>query len=139
MKSKSKTFKVIKFAGLTLGGGKGRKTSLSVLEYFVKEKKIPQAPYSVAKTDLNNDAIEEYILRPLNKSDCPKAPICPHYIVAQQNHEYILLGKFDAHKMLISNKKAYGIRDIIVYNTPHNDFSYKTAVWNPFSYRFELP
>lgn len=35
-----KAFKVIKFAGLTLGGGKGRKTCLSVLEYYVKEKKL---------------------------------------------------------------------------------------------------
>lgn len=40
MSSKAKTFKVIKFAGLTLGGGKGRKTSLSILEYYPKEKKL---------------------------------------------------------------------------------------------------
>jgi hypothetical protein len=33
-------FKVIQFAGLTLGGGKGRKTSLCILEYYVKEKKL---------------------------------------------------------------------------------------------------
>jgi hypothetical protein len=33
-------FKVIKFAGLTLGGGKGRKTCLSLLEYYVREKKL---------------------------------------------------------------------------------------------------
>ncbi len=40
MSSRRKPFKVIKFAGLTLGGGKGRKTCLSVLEYYVKEKKL---------------------------------------------------------------------------------------------------
>lgn len=40
MSSRRKPFKVIKFVGLTLGGGKGRKTCLSVLEYFVKEKKL---------------------------------------------------------------------------------------------------
>lgn len=40
MKKKDKSFKIIKFAGLTLGGGKGRKTSLSVLEYYVKENKL---------------------------------------------------------------------------------------------------
>ncbi len=34
------TFKVLQFAGLTLGGGKGRKTSLCVLEYYLKEKKL---------------------------------------------------------------------------------------------------
>ncbi len=40
MSSRRKDFKVIKFCGLTLGGGKGRKTCLSVLEYYVKEKKL---------------------------------------------------------------------------------------------------
>ncbi len=40
MSSSKKPFKVIKFAGLTLGGGKGRKTSLTILEYYVKEKKL---------------------------------------------------------------------------------------------------
>jgi predicted nuclease with RNAse H fold len=40
MSSKKKKFKVIKFAGLTLGGGKGRKTCLAIIEYYVKEKKL---------------------------------------------------------------------------------------------------
>lgn len=40
MKSSRKPFKVIRFGGLTLGGGKGRKTCLSILEYYVKEKKL---------------------------------------------------------------------------------------------------
>ena len=33
-------FKVIQFAGLCLGGGKGTKTSLCFLDYYVKENKI---------------------------------------------------------------------------------------------------
>lgn len=40
MSSNPRDFKVIKYAGLTLGGGKGRKTCLSILEYYVKEKKL---------------------------------------------------------------------------------------------------
>lgn len=40
MKERRKSFQVIKFAGLTLGGGKGRKTCMAVLEYYVKEKKL---------------------------------------------------------------------------------------------------
>ena len=40
MSTRGQNFKKIKFAGLTLGGGKGRKTCLSFLEYFVKEKKL---------------------------------------------------------------------------------------------------
>ena len=40
MKRSSNDFKKIKFMGVTLGGGKGRKTCVSVLEYFTKEKKL---------------------------------------------------------------------------------------------------
>lgn len=40
MKNNEKQFEIIKFAGLTLGGGKGRKTALSILEYYVDEEKL---------------------------------------------------------------------------------------------------
>lgn len=40
MKSNGKSFDIIKFGGLTLGGGKGRKTALCILEYYVVEDKL---------------------------------------------------------------------------------------------------
>ncbi len=40
MKPSGESFDVIKFAGLTLGGGKGRKTCLCILEYYVKQERL---------------------------------------------------------------------------------------------------
>lgn len=40
MSSKNAEFKVLRFMGLTLGGGKGRKTALCILDYFVEEQRL---------------------------------------------------------------------------------------------------
>ncbi len=40
MRNETESFNVIKFAGLTLGGGKGRKTCLCILEYYVKQNRL---------------------------------------------------------------------------------------------------
>jgi hypothetical protein len=94
--------------------------------------------YVIANIDLNNDFIDEYVIRPENMASCPKAPLCPFTIVAFENRKPIIIGTFDAHKMLVSHQKTYGVRHIIVYNQSHNDYTSAEAAWNPFSYRFEL-
>ncbi len=99
----------------------------------------PRITYHIATTDLNNDAIDEYIIKPASARDCQKKPLCQHSIIALQDHAPLLIGQFDAHKILISDKKTYGVRHIIVYNQPHNDFKTATAIWSPFNFRFELP
>lgn len=93
----------------------------------------------LAPADLNNDAIDEYIVRPADTKSCPQKPLCPYKIIAFQDRTPIELGTFDAHKIQLSDKKTYGVRSIIVYNQPHNDYAHETAHWNPFSFRFEIP
>ena len=110
-----------------------------IIDFVQKSNGRASGAYALAPADLNNDAINEYVVRPAAKNACADAPLCSYQIIAFQDHKPIMIGQFDAHKMLVSDKKAYGIRHIIVYNEPHNDFNYETAVWNPFSFRFELP
>lgn len=107
-----------------------------VVEFVQKTNKINNL---IASVDLNNDALDEYIIKPASPKDCSAPPLCSHQIIALQDREPILIGKFDAHKMLVSNKKTYGIRDIIVYNIPYNDFKSETATWSPFHFRFIFP
>lgn len=107
---------------------------------FVKEHNDALGvEYLLAPIDLNNDAIDEYIIKPKSMKDCPARPLCSYQIIAHQNHKPILIGQFDAHKVRIGDKKTYGIRQVILYNEPHNDFKTATALWNPYSFRFELP
>lgn len=110
-----------------------------IIQFIEKTNKTSGIPYLIAPIDLNNDAIDEYIIKPASTKYCVRKPLCSHQITAFRNRFPLLIGEFDAHKMVISNKKAYGIRHIIVYNVPHNDFKSETATWSPFNFRFELP
>lgn len=109
-----------------------------IVSFVQKLAESPSVIYALAHTDLNNDAIDEYIVKPAQSSDCPDKPLCPYAVIAFQDRKPILLGQFDAHKMLISNKKTYGVRGIIVYNNHHNDYQSKTASWSPHSFQFEI-
>lgn len=89
---------------------------------------------NIASKDLNDDVIDEFILQ----YDCGSNNLCRHVIVALEELEPVIIGQFDAHKILISNKKTYGIRDLVVYNNVHNDFQNQIARWNPFSFTYQL-
>jgi hypothetical protein len=106
---------------------------------FVKTKtRNSLIEFHLAPIDLNDDLIDEYVVKPHNINDCANAPLCLNYIVAFKARKPILLGQFDAHKILVSNKKTYGVRDLIVYNVNRNDFKYDTAHWNPFESLYRL-
>jgi hypothetical protein len=109
-----------------------------VIEYVSSINKKLSSPLLLAKIDLNADALDEYIIRAKDITACPQNKLCPYVIIALQDHKPIQIGQFDAHKILISNKKNYGIRQIIVYNDAYNDFKNVTAHWNPFSFSFEV-
>ena len=112
---------------------------VQMIDFIINHTENTEIPYLLAEIDLNGDAINEYVIKPESKTYCPALPLCPYYVTAFQEHEPIIIGKFNAHKMLISDKKTYGIRQIIVYNVPHNDFTSKTASWNPYSFSYGAP
>lgn len=109
-----------------------------VVQFVLSKQDNFPSPLWIAKIDLNNDAIDEYVIRAQNTDNCASGKLCRHVIIAFQDHKPINIGQFDAHKILISNKKSYGIRQIIVYNDAYNDFKNITASWNPFSFTFEV-
>ena len=92
-------------------------------------KDLAPDKYAIATIDLNEDFIDEYILRP---NQCPPQQLCPHLIIALNNRIPHVIGEFDAHKILVSYKKSYGVRHLIVYNQSSNDFITRTARWQPY-------
>lgn len=108
-----------------------------IIEFVTAQAPESNQKYALAAVDLNDDAIDEYIVRPESAQLCPKKPLCPYQIIAFQDHKPISIGAFDAHKILILDKKTYGIRHIIVYNQSHNDYAHETAIWDPFTFRYQ--
>ena len=110
-----------------------------------REKEIVQAyqkllkddsPLLIAKTDLNDDFINEYVLKP---KECSTSQICRHGVMVYMQEKPHIIAEFDAHKIAIAFKKDYGVRRLIVYNQAHNDFSSKLARWDPQLFQYNLP
>lgn len=102
---------------------------------FVEElSNISSIQRVLSLVDLNDDGIYEYIVKPLN---CNKNMMCPHHVVAFKSREPILLLYIEAFRITPSDKRTYGISDLIIHNQMHNDFLSKNFGWNPFSYRYE--
>lgn len=93
----------------------------------------------IAKADLNNDAIDEYILKPDAFQNCAPKNFCPHYIYALTSYNPVFLGEFTAFKIIVTQSKTYGVRSLQIYNNPNNNFSYTLAPWEPFLSKYTLP
>ena len=91
-----------------------------------------KGPFLVAKTDLNGDDVPEYFVKSTKSSDLKN-----HWIIALKRRTPTFLTKIPAKKIVVSDKKTYGIRKLIVYNRPENDFRKEIFVWNPIPFRFE--
>lgn len=98
-----------------------------------KEEIGGNVPLLLANADLNDDFIDEYIVKP---SNCQQQQLCDHKLIGFKAREPIILGEFDAHKIIILSKKDYGVKRLHVYNKSNNDFSFQTAVWNPVQYKY---
>jgi len=93
-------------------------------------------PMLIAPADFNDDFINEYILKP---ESCAKGTICTHVLMAYMEEKPIQIGEIDAHKIMLSFKKDYGVKRLIVYNQEHNDFASVQSRWNPHIFRYEAP
>lgn len=107
------------------------------IEFISKNQQEASSVYEIAKIDLNDDLIDEYVIKPKGRDKCTQANLCTYTLVALQDYSPIKIGEFNAHKLLILDKKTYGIRDIIVYNDSYNDFKNITARWNPFTFSYQ--
>lgn len=91
--------------------------------------------YFLWKIDLNDDFIDEYFVKPEN---CQMSLLCPIIIVAFMDNTPIELAQFDAHKIVPSTKKNYGIQQLIIYNQINNDYAHQTAIWDPYQFKYSL-
>lgn len=95
---------------------------------------LPEGDFVLARIDLNGDFIDEYIAKPQN---CPPQTLCPHTILAFESQNPIVIGTFEAQKILILPEKTYGIHHLRVFNQALNDFAFQDAIWSPKAFLFE--
>ena len=85
----------------------------------------------VARVDLNNDSIDEFILaRAINDTR-------NHFdVVATTGDGLAELGSFEARKMMVAYDEHHGVRSLLSFNHPDNDFDYDVYQWDAAQSRF---
>lgn len=98
-----------------------------------------QQTYIIAKIDLNEDGLGEFIAR---TRDCGapqhNTDFCDFSIIAMQADQTLEIGSFKAKAAKLSNNYFKGIRDLHVYNIQKNDYSYNILRWNPEKSEYRL-
>ena len=85
--------------------------------------------YIIAETELNGDYLPEYILKEKN---CDSADYsCRFLVIGQNKNKLTVLTQIQASNLVIPNAKNYGVRDILAFQNPENDYDYKRYIWSP--------
>lgn len=102
-------------------------TPTTLLDFVSEIEGFSDTDIVIAKDDLNNDHIYEYIIR---NTRCTPAEGCPYLIIADSDENYVVIGEFSGKNISISDKQTHGIRDILVYNQSLNDYAHNTLKWD---------
>lgn len=89
--------------------------------------------FNFAKTDLNGDQVDEYLLR---SRDCDTANFCRYYILALMGGKAQPLLSIDAKDVKISGTKTNGVHDILAIRSKKNDYKYLRYIWSPADMSF---
>ncbi len=103
----------------------------SVIEYLQARGVIEEnLPSGIAAIDLNNDGVDEWIIRQ-ETDGCRQTASCTFAVAGLSRKAPVMLGDLSARKVGISAEKAYGVRKLLVYNLKNDDFAYTVYVWSP--------
>jgi len=104
----------------------------SVINYLESSKKLfSELPFKIAAVDLNDDGVDEWIVRQDKSSACEPNVECEFLVVALKKNAPLLIGHIRAGKVGIDEFKSYGVVNLRVYNIKNNDFEYSVYRWTP--------
>lgn len=91
----------------------------------------------VAASDLNGDSAPEFIAAPRNRKNCHPLAGCTYAIAAFDGQTVTNLGFLKGFSIVLSDKRSYGIREILVYSNPDNDYAHARYIWDPKRRNFQ--
>lgn len=107
----------------------GPTQTILLKDYLDQNKPLPAIEEAlIARADLNEDGIDEIILRHACK--IPEN-ICAHEILALSGEKFIKIGEIEARILALGQGYNAGIRTIWAYKNDTNHFEYDIYVWEP--------
>ena len=121
---------------LDFSGNLGERSRRIVEKYAAEHIKIDIQALKIARADLNEDGLDEYILKtPACESISQR---CTFEVLAEINDTIIEIGEFSARTVMLGNGYSAGIRNIVAFTDKTNDFDYELYVWEPQQSRYIL-
>ena len=111
--------------------------ALKNIQSFMRQE-MPEMPETlkIAGADLNEDGIPEFIVRP---ETCGETTgFCPFFVLADMEENVIKLLKTEAKKLALAGSYSHGVRNIIAFKNPENDFDYELYIWDPGRSRYTI-
>lgn len=97
---------------------------------------VEARPFSLALTDLNGDGMDEFILK---NDGCGVPPaLCTFRILAESTDSFVELGRIRARNVALADGSVAGVRTIMAFASPINDYDYELYVWEPTRSRYIL-
>lgn len=93
---------------------------------------------SVARGELNADGTPEIFLRfDFSPEFCPLGCTPLVFVFAGNEESLRMIARFPAFQVRMADDVTSGVRDLMVYADPKNDFIWTRYVWTPVSHRYE--
>ena len=85
--------------------------------------------YEISGIDLNNDGINEHILK--QRRCNTRTKWCTHLILAEKKDGILLLSKIKAYSLMIGGTNSHGIKDVLAFTNDTNDYNFDIYMWSP--------
>lgn len=119
-------------ANIVFNQSLSKSSELLVTKFFDEDR----GNIDIAKADLNDDGVYEYIAKP---RICDKGNnFCEFNILAESNYEIVELGTIKARSIQIDSDYSFGVRNIKAFDNPLNDFDYSLYIWEAGASRYMI-
>jgi hypothetical protein len=108
---------------------------LNLNGYIRAQGRLPEN-VSIAPADLNDDGLNEFVLR--DKNCDPNAKSCDFSVVSETGDSITLLGEIPARRLTVGNDSLQGVHSLLAYENVANDYEYTVYVWEPQASRYMM-
>jgi hypothetical protein len=111
-------------------------TSRLNLNTYIRNKGQLPENVSIAPVDLNDDGLNEFVLRDKNCDSSAQA--CDFNIVSESADTITPLGTIPGRRLSVGSDTVQGVHSLWAYENVANDYEYTVYVWEPQASRYMM-
>lgn len=121
---------------VVFGANLGATSRLLLTGYLDLDSAGPLDAYEAARVDLNEDGMDEIVLR--ERGCAEKEKICAHLFLAQTKDKIFKISEIQTRYIMLAGTYSDGVRDILAFRNEKNDYDFDLYVWDSRQSRYRL-